>query len=127
MYCRSAFHRPDTCLLFHLTNHYTVVFAVREWIIENKNISNNNEAPQIVRQICCARKGQRPTAWIDFSECRSIMLNWEGYKMMSIQFTNDSSLDMVNFKTVFKTKLDEEFSNKDLESAMKLIELYSSA
>ena len=46
--------------------------------------------------------------------------------MMSIQFTKDSSLDLVNFKNVFKSKLDEELGNKELESAMKLLELYAS-
>lgn len=62
-------------LLFHLKNHYALVFALREW-----------EAPgnQKVRQLLTARKGQRPTAWVDFEDARQTMLGWEGYKMMSV-------------------------------------------
>jgi hypothetical protein len=65
---KSDFSHPDTVLLFHLKNHYALIFAVREWVIEN----------QTVRQILTARKGQRPTVWIDFLEARDTMIGWEG-------------------------------------------------
>ena len=118
------FTRPDSCLVFHLTNHYTVVFAIRVWTIENP--SNATQPIEIVRQICCARKGQRPTAWINFNECRDIMLNWEGYKMMVVQFNPDwSHIDLNNFKTHFIEKLDEVTNkNNDLNTVMSLIKCY---
>jgi hypothetical protein len=31
-----------------------------------------------------ARKGQRPTVWIDFLEARETMLGWEGFKIIAI-------------------------------------------
>merc|ERR1711924_333529 len=74
---KQAFSRPETVLLFHLTNHYALVFAWREW--------QETEDGPLHRQILTARKGQRPTAWIDFDEARSIMLGWSGYQMLEIR------------------------------------------
>ncbi|CAM9544318.1 unnamed protein product [Scytosiphon promiscuus] len=37
------------------------------------------------RQILTSRRGQRPTAWIDFEETRRILLGWEGYKIMAVE------------------------------------------
>jgi len=74
---RGAFARPDTVLLFHLKNHYALIFALREWVDAQSGVCT--------RQILTARKGQRPTAWIDFSEARETMLGWVGYKIMAVQ------------------------------------------
>lgn len=87
---RSAFCKPNQVLLFHLKNHYALIFAIREWITFDAN------QVVAVRQLLTARRGQRPTAWIDFSEARETMLNWEGYKILAIErkttLTNNSSL-----------------------------------
>lgn len=37
-----------------------------------------------MRQILTARKGQRPSAWLDFGEVREVMLGWDGYKIMCV-------------------------------------------
>jgi hypothetical protein len=37
-----------------------------------------------VRQILTSRRGQRPSAWMDFSEVREVMLGWDGYKIMCL-------------------------------------------
>jgi hypothetical protein len=68
---RSTFCRQDSVLLFHLKNHYALVFALREW----------RDEQGVHRQLLTARKGQRPSAWIDFAEARETMLAWEGYKV----------------------------------------------
>ena len=83
---RSCFSRPNKVLLFHLKNHYALIFALREWYDEDKQVS--------VRQLLAARKGQRPTAWIDFSEARETMLGWEGYKIIAI--SSSLSTDDIN-------------------------------
>ncbi len=77
---RSAFHREDTVLLFHLKNHYALIFALKEWVEEGQDGSHS----RYKREILTARKGQRPSAWIDFYEARETMLGWEGYKIMAL-------------------------------------------
>ncbi|OQS03746.1 hypothetical protein THRCLA_21077 [Thraustotheca clavata] len=53
-------------LIFHLTNHYAIIFALRGW----------NDGHKMIHQVLTARKGQRPTAWIDFTKVHSILLHW---------------------------------------------------
>jgi len=77
---KSQHAHPDSALIFHLKNHYALIFATREWVGGVDGVH--------VRQLLCARKGQRPTAWIDFEEARETMLGWEGYKIMSVTRTN---------------------------------------
>lgn len=43
--------------------------------------------PTTVRQLLCARRGQRPAAWLNFNEAREIMLGWEGYKIMALTYS----------------------------------------
>jgi hypothetical protein len=97
---RSAFNNPNIVLLFHLKNHYALIFAIREYVTVDGGI---------VRQLLTARRGQRPTVWIDFSEARcyslthslthsltyslthsprDTMIQWEGYKIMAISVTS---------------------------------------
>eukprot|EP01062_Namystynia_karyoxenos_P072233 TRINITY_DN6820_c0_g1_i1.p1 TRINITY_DN6820_c0_g1~~TRINITY_DN6820_c0_g1_i1.p1 ORF type:complete len:635 (+),score=182.38 TRINITY_DN6820_c0_g1_i1:76-1980(+) len=58
----SAMGTPNCALLAHLPNHYALVFALRSW--------QDSQGVQ-QRQLLTARKGQRPTAWIDFEEIRT--------------------------------------------------------
>lgn len=74
--------RSNEVLLFHLKNHYALIFAVREWV--------DDRTGQCVRQVLTARKGQRPTAWLDFSEVREVMLGWDGYKIIAISCSVDT-------------------------------------
>ena len=136
---RAAFSHEDQCLLFHLKNHYALVFAMREWSEEieeeeevepivgaNAGESGDGEegrqttrsssatsasapapAPRkklvkrVTRQILTARKGQRPTAWLDFSEVRDQVIGWEGYKIMVLSRGNSfTAQDMRNSNQV---------------------------
>ena len=54
-----AFSRPRTALLFHLTNHYALIAAVRSYA---------GEDGEPVREVFTARKGQTPRVWIPFDE-----------------------------------------------------------
>ncbi|EQC29510.1 hypothetical protein SDRG_12759 [Saprolegnia diclina VS20] len=74
----AAFTDDNTVLLFHLTNHYALLFALREWV---------DETSGHVRQVLTARKGQRPTAWIDFDDVHRMLCGWGGYRILAFQRT----------------------------------------
>ena len=126
-------------LLFHLKNHYALIFAAREYTDLNTGMRFSNiysyahskisgtscrdalgavqriivmysnaysfrkrrlstvlkisYSGTCVRQILTARKGQRPTAWLDFEEVRQVMLGWDGYKIMCI--SSSVSIDVL--------------------------------
>jgi len=146
---RSAFGRRDACLVFHLKNHYALVYALREWVedivdeaekgqeeegkqepaaamsastddvesksdvqessagcaeakmaVEEVGSSNGATLPpgapisppappprrgRVVRQLLTSRRGQRPSAWVDFDEARETMLGWGGYKLLLVE------------------------------------------
>jgi hypothetical protein len=84
---KSAFMLPRSVLLFHLTNHYALIYAWREWQDETSS-PGRGAAPTIRRQILAARRGQRPSAWIDFEEMRNIMLRWTGYNLLQFERTD---------------------------------------
>jgi len=74
------FNDPDSVLLFHLTNHYALVFGVRDYI--------DPETKGHHRHILTAKANQEPKIWIPWLECRTIMLNWSGYCMVSLRRTS---------------------------------------
>jgi hypothetical protein len=76
----AAVTAPHTVIVFHLTNHYALVAALRQWIDPDGTV---------VRQLLTARRGQQPKTWIDFTEARSTMLKWTGYKMLRIHRSAD--------------------------------------
>jgi len=88
---KAAFHSPHSALLFHLKNHYALVFAWREWLQREGEDSQvpGSAAPQLGtcmrRQILTARRGQKPSTWLDFQEVREIILGSTGYHLLLIE------------------------------------------
>jgi len=81
---RSAFLQDSTALIFHLKNHYALVFALREW--SDSCIQEDGSTKVVhVKEMLTAKKGQRPSAWISWKESREIMLSWDGYKIMIVE------------------------------------------
>ena len=73
---RSMLCSGSSALISHHKNHYAILFAAREW---------SDREGQSKRQVLTARKGQRPTTWIDFDELRNVYLSWEGYKLIRVK------------------------------------------
>eukprot|EP00668_Euglena_longa_P031535 GGOE01040759.1.p1 GENE.GGOE01040759.1~~GGOE01040759.1.p1 ORF type:complete len:443 (+),score=48.18 GGOE01040759.1:74-1402(+) len=71
-----GFKGRSRAFIFHLTNHYALLFALREW---------TTASGEEVREVLTTRQGQRPTVWMRWAECRSIMLQHSGYKILSVR------------------------------------------
>ena len=112
---RARFSQSHTILIYHLTNHYAIIFAMREWHEPIAPDPAADGAPpptpapvagveasgaaatcrpavevggyRVVREILTARKGQRPSVWIPWDEARATMLRWSGYKMLAVERT----------------------------------------
>ncbi|GMH62586.1 hypothetical protein TrRE_jg10945 [Triparma retinervis] len=69
--------RGGSCLISHHKNHYALIFAWREYEARGEEGKR--------RECFTARKGQRPTEWVDFMELRETYLSWEGYKLMLVE------------------------------------------
>eukprot|EP00968_Pinguiococcus_pyrenoidosus_P012795 scaffold1136_cov260-Pinguiococcus_pyrenoidosus.AAC.26 len=129
---RTAFLLQDSVVVFHLKNHYALLYALREWeedcpiAASAESRENSKQASEAsaelnegteqqmsdmpdqepfpepkpepkaepspdardkrrtVRQMLTARRGQRPSAWIDFEEAVETMCRCDGYKMIHI-------------------------------------------
>lgn len=72
---KAAFGRENTALILHHKNHYSLIFAMREWVEPDGTA---------IREMLTARKGQRPTAWISFAEIHGLLSRWAGYAFMEV-------------------------------------------
>lgn len=74
---KTSFRLPQCALLFHLRNHYALIFAWREW--------SDDGSTTLRRQVLTARKRQKPSAWIDFEEIRGTILGSTGYQILLLE------------------------------------------
>jgi hypothetical protein len=96
---KAAFATKQSVLLFHLRNHYALIFAWREWhecAVDGLPAMECEQPPKLHRQILTARRGQRPSAWLDFAEVRETILSWKGYQVMQVCLAeHKNSADLV--------------------------------
>lgn len=97
---KNTFENNDSVLIFHLKNHYALIYATREWSIINQTTGEL----EINREILTARRGQRPTAWINFNEVRNTILSWEGYKIMCVTRKSSKS-EVIQLLQTIKSNL----------------------
>ena len=72
---RPAQNPVNTAVISHHSNHYALLFAVRE--------ANNSDA-SAGREMLTNKGGQKPTTWRSFKAARRSMLTWAGYKMILV-------------------------------------------
>jgi hypothetical protein len=111
---RTAFSDPNRALVFHLKNHYALVFALREWVEASPpDAAGSSSTVRVVREILTSRRGQRPSAWVPFMEARETMLGWEGYKILAIDRETSSTEVQESLRSVKETlqnlRVDESF------------------
>ena len=90
-------------MIFHLRNHYALVYALRAWTATDgtrvrqllTTRCGQGEGVALLRapQLTAGgrRRGQRPSQWIDFAEARETMLRWGGYKIMAVDNMNQAT------------------------------------
>jgi hypothetical protein len=69
-------------LIYHLRNHYSLVYAIRTW----RPVVGTGQscAGHPVRQVLIAAPGQEPNRWQDFEAVRQTLLAWSGYGVMCV-------------------------------------------
>lgn len=75
---------PDTAMIYHLENHYSVIYAMREWNMVG-SVRDGVQAETRVRQILVGKPGQAPNKWIDLEDVRVCLLGWKGYGIVAVQ------------------------------------------
>jgi hypothetical protein len=65
---------PRTALIAHVSNHYCLVFAMREW----------RRGKVVRREVLVATPGQAPNTWLSYRDLRGMMLRWKGHVIMGL-------------------------------------------
>ena len=87
---KAHFGADGTCLLLHQKNHYSLIYAMREWVeAGTDDAAADAKEPEPTRgrrarQVLTARKGQRPSAWVDWAEVHQFLAGWSGYAIMQV-------------------------------------------
>lgn len=74
----------DTAMIYHLENHYSIIYAMREWDTHG-NVRDGVQCRSRVRQILVGKPGQAPNTWIDWEDVRACLLGWKGYGVVCAQ------------------------------------------
>lgn len=82
---------PTAALIFHLENHYSVVYGARTWETVRRRGGIGSAAcgePRrgvLVRQVLVGKPGQQPSRWVPWEDVRACLLAWPGYAVMVVR------------------------------------------
>ena len=79
---------PSQVLLFHLQNHYSLVYAARE-----NQADEGYGGKRTIRQILVAKPGQQPCRWIDFQSVRETISSWVGHAIIGVELEHIALAD----------------------------------
>ena len=80
----TAVSSDSSVLIYHLENHYSLIFATREW-----DADAGYGGKRTVRQILVAKPGQQPCSWVDFETVRGTLCGWVGYSILGVKVDVD--------------------------------------
>jgi hypothetical protein len=80
----AALRSPDTILVYHLENHYSLVFGAREWGVWG-SVVDGVHGRRTARQVMVGQPGQKPNRWIAFEDVRACILGWQGYAVVQVE------------------------------------------
>lgn len=121
---KAAFSLPHSALLYHLRNHYALIYAWREWheppgdevITHEKAVCSYTRAGNVRRQVLTARRRQKPSAWLDFEEVRETILFWSNYQILLLEKRlAGSSYFSCSEETVGCDDVPDEFTDSEIE------------
>eukprot|EP01083_Nonionella_stella_P268296 906938_1 len=72
---RERFSTPGVVLIYHLDNHYALIYALRQWV---------NARGKPVRQLLTATHNQAPSAWVPFATMRDVVIRSKIYCVIEV-------------------------------------------
>eukprot|EP00892_Ulva_mutabilis_P001105 jgi/Ulvmu1/10996/UM007_0176.1 len=88
---------PTAALIFHLENHYSVIYGARAWETVRQGggaavVSRLAGRPgKTVRQVLVGKPGQQPSRWMPWEDVRACLLAWKGYAIMVVKREADGA------------------------------------
>lgn len=82
---------PTAALIFHLENHYSLIYGARAWQALRTGGGAAAAAAAVarpgatVRQVLVGKPGQQPSRWIPWEDVRACLLQWKGYAVIVVQ------------------------------------------
>lgn len=79
---------PTASLIFHLENHYSVIYGARAWETVRRPGGAGHGEPRrgvLVRQVLVGKPGQQPSRWVPWEDVRACLLGWQGYAVIVVQ------------------------------------------
>lgn len=87
----SQLHSPKAALIFHLENHYSVIYGARSWETVRRSggdavaLRGPPRRGAVVRQVLVGKPGQQPSRWVPWEDVRACLLGWRGYAVMVVE------------------------------------------
>ena len=76
---KETFLSPKTILIFHLKNHYSLIYSLKEVYDEDNNLKDC--------LLLISKKGQSPKNWVNLDFVIDTIKGWKGYNIIAVNST----------------------------------------